>query len=535
MISERQKDMRRLKRNMVTAMTSHAAPAAEMTTPQAPMIPQPAFAQPPFPDPAASGAPEPHASTETAGPAVPVVPAALSRGTAALDWIAPVRLWQTVAWEAATLAAAAGYGHSALTEAVGYAGAGALVGATSLRVHGRCLAQWADTQGRYRHRRLSAKRRAAAEAATAPLAALLPDLGLGGYVDRAGNRVGLAASDGGWVATVRLGPTVEPDVRELLAVLREAFADPTIPLAAAQLVVWTASGTGAGAGQTSAPSQPRPEPQPQPQPAQPQPAQPQPAQPAADPVDLTATVSHYTMPPGGFPAQDLDKTVTLPMLEPEAADLDMTVTLPAMTPSALASPPPAPEPVSAPTSAPTPAPAPADRGPMRVYWLSLRYRPRQAPHASLARGGGELGAARAVASSALGLVARLDTAGYPADALDQLELGQELLVALNAGDPAPSEVRETWQDWSSGHLRQVCYEPHRSLDPAGLLEQWAPGAAFTCSSYTVSRTPRGRIRGTSAMRIAGTDPEQLVAPVPAVRANGRHQEFVLRTLPLAVL
>lgn len=469
---------------MVTAMTSHAAPAAEIMTPTMQAAPPEA--------PLAAGS----------------VPAALSRGAAALDWIAPVRLWQTVAWEAATLAAAAGYGHSALTEAVGYAGAGALVGATSLRVHGRCLAQWADTQGRYRQRKLSAKRRAEAEAAAAPLAALLPDLGLGGYVDRAGNRVGLAASDGGWVATVRLGPAVEPDVRELIAVLREAFADQTIPLAAAQLVVWTASGAGSG------PAQPQPQSQPQPQP-----------QPAPDPVDLTATVSHYVMPPGGFPSPDLDKTMTLPVLKPEAADLDMTVSLPVMTDDAVASPPPAPAPES----------APANRGPMRVYWLSLRYRPGQAPHASLARGGGELGAARAVASSALGLVARLDTAGYPADALDQMELGQELLVALNAGDPAPSEVRETWRDWSSGHLRQVCFEPHRSLDPAGLLEQWAPGAVFTCSSFTMSRTPRGRIRGTSAMRIAGPDPEGLTAPVPAVRANGRHQEFVLRTLPLAVI
>lgn len=493
---------------MVTAMTSHAAPAAEMmTSPVPPLAPPPQSAarESALSAPSESNAPtEPNEPSAVPAVAAPAVPTALSRGTAVLDWIAPVRLWQTVAWEAATLAAAAGYGRSTLTEAVGYAGAGALVGATSLRVHGRCLAQWSETQGRYRYRRLSAKRRAEAEAAAAPLAALLPDLGLGGYVDRAGNRVGLAASDGGWVATVRLGPTVEPDVGELLAVLREAFADTTIPLAGAQLVVWTT------AGPTQTPTQ----------------VQPSGPESAPDPADLTATVTHNTMPPGGF-SQDLDMTVTLPALKPAAAnvpaaDLDVTVTLPAMTPSALAA------------AAPAPAPL-LPRGPMRVYWLALRYRPRQAPHASLARGGGELGAARAVASSALGLVSRLDSAGYRADALDQMELGQELLVALNAGDPAPSEVRETWRDWSSGHLRQVCYEPHRSLDPAGLLAQWAPGAVFTCTSYTVSRTPRGRIRGATAMRIAGPDLEGLQSPVPAVRANGRHQEFVLRTLPLAVL
>jgi type VII secretion protein EccE len=431
---------------MVTAMTSHAAPAAEMMLPPAF---QPAVAE-----------------IVTAAPA-------LSRGAAALDWIAPVRTWQTVAWEAATLAVAAGYGRSPLTEAAAYAGAGALVGMSSLRVHGRCLGQWTDTQGRYRYRKLAARRRAEAGAAVEPLATLLPDLALGGYVDRAGNRVGLAASDGGWVAAVRLGPAVEPDAGALVAVLREAFADTTIPLASAQLLVWTAAGP-SGAG----PVAPAPDPAPHPAPDS-----------DPDPADLTATVTHAVMPPGSFPSQ------------------------------------------AKPQPSITPAP---NRGPMRVYWLALRYRPRQAPHAAMARGGGELGAARAVASAALSLVSRLDSAGYPADALDQFELGQELLVALNAGDPSPGEVRESWRDWSTGHLQQVCYEPHRSLDPAGLLDRWAPEAAFTCSSYTLSRTPRGRIRSASALRVAGPDAGGLESPVPAVRANGRHREFVLRTLPLAV-
>ncbi|WP_344668003.1 type VII secretion protein EccE [Catenulispora yoronensis] len=527
-------------------MTSHTAPAAEMLMPPAPQPVARAAASVPT-APTTSAAPEAaEAPTTPAAPTAPSIPATLSRGTAVLDWFAPVRTWQTVAWEAATLAAAAGHGRSALTEAVAYTGAGALIGMSSLRVHGRCLAQWTDTQGRYRYRRLSAKRRAEAEAeaAAAPLATLLPDLGLGGYVDRAGNRVGLAASDGGWVATVRLGPAVEPDVGALLAVLREAFADTTIPLAGAQLVVWTADGSAARSASMAEPADGDGDDE----------DGPETPDPTQDPADLTATVPHNVLPPGGFPPLDLDTTMTLPVLRPgaanqassppppppssastsAAADLDLTVTLPALTPQALAaigsSAHPAPNQPPAPA---VPVPVPVNRGPMRVYWLTLRYRPRQAPHAAMARGGGELGAARAVASAALGLVSRLDSAGYSADALDQMEFGQELLVALNAGDPAPSEVRETWRDWSTGRLRQVCFEPHRSLDPAGLLVQWAPGAAFTCSSYTLSRTPRGRIRGASAMRIAGPDVDKLVPPVPAVRANGRHQEFVLRTLPLA--
>ena len=183
---------------------------------------------------------------------------------------------------------------------------------------------------------------------------------------------------------------------------------------------------------------------------------------------------------------------------------------------------------------PAAQPQPQHLAPMRVTWLALRYRPRQAPAAALARGGGELGAARAVASASLGLVSRLDEAGYSADALDQSELGQELMVAVHGADPAPPTVQETWHDWSAGALRQVCYEPHRALDPAALLSRWTPGAAFTCASYTLSRTARGRVRGEAALRIAAVDAEGLRPPFPAIRANGRHQEFVLRTMPLAV-
>ncbi|OLE20698.1 MAG: hypothetical protein AUG49_24320 [Catenulispora sp. 13_1_20CM_3_70_7] len=452
---------------MVTAMTAtaHAAPAAEMTAP---------------------------APT-------------LSRGAAALDWIAPVRTWQTVAWEAASLAVAAGYGRTVPIETAAYAGAGALFGMTSLRVHGRCLAQWADTQARYRFHRLAARRRDKAEAGAGvePLGALLPDLGLGQYVDPAGNRVGLAASDGGWVAAVRLGPTAEPDVRALIGVLREAFEGTTIPLACAQLVVWTAAGPGGVETETDASTDTSTDASTDPSATSNGTAALNGAEASnsTETPDLSKTVS--------LPAftQDLATTVTVSALMP---DLSETVTLPILRP----------EPETPPPATPPTPPPPT--GPMRVYWLALRYRPRQAPHAALARGGGELGAARAAASAALNLVASLDAAGYPADALDQLEFGQELLV------------RQTWRDWSTGRLHQVCYLPRRSLDPAELLSRWTPGAAFSCASYTLSRTPRGRVRSESALRIAGKDVAGLAPPVPAVRASGRQQEFVLRTLPLAV-
>jgi hypothetical protein len=499
-------------------MSSHAAPAAEMMAP-------PASSAPP-----ASPAPIP--VERSAVPARAEVP----RGSAALDWIAPVRGWQTVAWEAAALAAVAGYGHSAATEGMAYAGAGALVGMTSVRFRGRHLAQWADSQGRYRYRRVSSRRKAETPGASEPFATLLPDLGLGEYVDRAGNRVGLAATDGGWVSAVRLRTTGEPHIGALMEVLRQAYAGTTIPLASAQLVVWTAAppqtpGRDSNQFWDQAPDRA---------------ANPGPQQHARqDPYspDLSATTNLAARA-----SSDLSETMSLRAVP--SPDLSETMTLQAVDPYG--------EPVPVPSGRPPqPGPGPSqaqpqnqsqgqsqnqsqnqsgpqDLAPMRVTWLALRYRPRLAPGAALARGGGELGAARAVASASLGLVARLDEAGYGADALNQAELGQELMVALHGGDPASPTVQETWRDWSAGSLRQICYEPHRALDPATLLGRWTPGAAFTCASYTLSRTARGRVRGEAALRIAGLDAESLQPPFPVIRANGRQQEFVLRTLPLAL-
>lgn len=346
----------------------------------------------------------------------------LPRTAAVRDRITPVRGWQVVAWEAATLAAAAGWGRGTAAETAGFVGAGALVGLTSVRAHGLCLAQWADVQARYRHRGWAARRHPGAE----PFAELLPDLALDEHVDRAGNRVGLARTDGGWVSAVRLGPTADPDTRTLMTVLRERFEGGTIPLACAQLVVWTAAG-------------------------------------------------------------------------------------PARAGSA------------------------GDGEPLRVHWLALRYRTRQAPYAALARGGDGIGAARSVASAALGLVADLDAAGYSATALDRADLAQELAVAVNAAAPAPGAAREAWRDWSLGGLRQVCHVPHRTLDPADVLGHWVPRAVFTCASYTLTRTPRGKVQDEAVFRVVSdagaADPG---FGLPGVPANGRHQEFVLRTLPLAV-
>jgi type VII secretion protein EccE len=303
---------------------------------------------------------------------------------------------------------------------------------TSVRIGGCCLAQWVYTLVCYRHRR----RRSATQRRDAqPLAALVPDLRLRQHVDRVGNRVGLAVCGDGVTAVVRLAPTARPDSRTLLAVLRDAFASTTVPLAGAQVVVWTVAGP----------------------------------------------------------------------LQPFAT---------------------APEPV-------------------RVYWLALRFRPGQAPQAAAARGGGENGAMRAAASAALSLTTRLDDAGYASTVLDRVALGRELMVAMgakaNTVPASAADVWETWGAWSAAGLRQVCYLPGRSLNPAKLLDRWVPGAAFSCVSYTLERSLWGHVRGEVVVRLGASTANGARKPAPgsafgsgAVPTTGQHYRYVRQTLPLAI-
>ncbi|HEX4705998.1 MAG TPA: type VII secretion protein EccE, partial [Pseudonocardiaceae bacterium] len=189
-----------------------------------------------------------------------------------------------------------------------------------------------------------------------------------------------------------------------------------------------------------------------------------------------------------------------------------------------------------------------DLEPLRVHWLALRYREADAPAAALARGGGEVGASKATASAALALVGRLAGAGYAGVVLDEPELRQELLVALGSdhaglGGGAQVAVKETWQGWSIGSLRQISYVPRYERAGLALLGRWTPQAAFTCTSYTLRRTDRGQLRGHGLVRI-GVHPTariptakqigRALGGVSLLARNGRHGESVLDTLPLAL-
>ena len=127
--------------------------------------------------------------------------------------------------------------------------------ATWIRRHGRGLDQWVVRALTFRLRRV---RRRGDRARTAPddttldaLDPALAGLGLAGlsvraHVDRAGNRAGVVVLGGDGTdavcGVVRVTAGVDPEPTRLLRGLRGAFERPDIPLAAAQLVVWSVPG-----------------------------------------------------------------------------------------------------------------------------------------------------------------------------------------------------------------------------------------------------------------------------------------------------
>ncbi|TDP95059.1 type VII secretion protein EccE [Labedaea rhizosphaerae] len=304
------------------------------------------------------------------------------------------------------------------------------IAASSVRIGGQCGAQWLAIYLKYLARRKGKN----ADTAT-PVRALEPDLTIHTHVDRAGNRVGVATigEEEGYSVTIRLAPTVHPDPDRLLLVLHKAFERTDIPLAAAQLVVWS-------------------------------------------------------------------------------------------VPAASVSP-----------------------NPISVYWLAVRYQREDAPWAALARGDGRDGAFKAASSAALRLVSDLAELGYDASVLDTLDLHNELVVSVGAGQDSlfaktvGYEAAETWRYWRIGDQRQACLLTRSPGDVAAVIGRCAPRSMFTCVAYTLRRNAQGEPKPAATVRIglhrgrSGVDAEQLAAlGVPLVPANGRHAEHVRATLPVAI-
>ena len=182
-----------------------------------------------------------------------------------------------------------------------------------------------------------------------------------------------------------------------------------------------------------------------------------------------------------------------------------------------------------------------DTQPLQIHWLALRYQPSLAPSAALARGGGDTGAVRAAASSAIALVSEVAKLGLPAVALDQHDLRQELLVALGVPGGA-AKITETWQDFSFGALRHIGFGTRQGRDDLAVLGRWVNGAAFTATSLTLHRDRRGKVRASGLVRVGVRPTEgkmtiRQLSKALGVRLttrNGRQELAMRGTLPLAL-
>ena len=147
----------------------------------------------------------------------------------------PVTAGQIAVWEIAALAVLMTAIPFGVTGIVVASVAVIAVVATSFRHGGLCLYEWIGVRIRF-------VRRGRPAPTQDPIVAVLPGLSIRRHVDRAGNRVGLAQHGEDRIALVRLPSGGRPELPVLLDALRAAHGREDIPLAGAQLVVWSAPG-----------------------------------------------------------------------------------------------------------------------------------------------------------------------------------------------------------------------------------------------------------------------------------------------------
>lgn len=157
------------------------------------------------------------------------------RPRARTRWLRPVTAGQIAVWQIALLAVLLTLPSFDVTGIAVAAAALLVLAATSVRRGGLCLYQWLGV-------RLAYLRRVKPTPSPDPIEAVLPGLTVMRHVDRAGNRVGLACDGADRIAVVRLPSGVRPELDAVITALRAAQRRTDIPLAGAQLVVWTGPG-----------------------------------------------------------------------------------------------------------------------------------------------------------------------------------------------------------------------------------------------------------------------------------------------------
>ncbi|QWF78118.1 type VII secretion protein EccE [Amycolatopsis sp. CA-230715] len=140
-------------------------------------------------------------------------------------WLFPVRVRQIVVWELAAVAVLAVSGFGEVPRIAVSSVAALAVLTTSVRIGGTHFAGWAAAWLGYRFRFRGAPPTANIE--------------IREHVDRAGNRFGVARTGDGWSCVIRLAGTAAASPVALRDSVLEAFRRTDIPLASAQVLVWT--------------------------------------------------------------------------------------------------------------------------------------------------------------------------------------------------------------------------------------------------------------------------------------------------------
>lgn len=187
----------------------------------------------------------------------------------------------------------------------------------------------------------------------------------------------------------------------------------------------------------------------------------------------------------------------------------------------------------------------------RIHWIAIRFDPRLAPMAVLARGGGESGAMAAAAIAVQRAANRLSEAGVVTVVLDSTQIRPQLLVALGAGIPdrerggeiAP--VSESWPAVVVNGLRHLCFHPVRRRGAERLGQPSVPEkAVLSCVSTLIERGPTGVPRISWTIRVAVPMTETVTGKAIAAEfrtrtgvrlasADGAHRPALRATLPVA--
>lgn len=188
----------------------------------------------------------------------------------------------------------------------------------------------------------------------------------------------------------------------------------------------------------------------------------------------------------------------------------------------------------------------------RFTWVVLRLDPLRCPEAVVARGGGAVGAHRALLGTMSRLVTALDVAGVPARpvAADEALNVLTLTAGISPGrySELPRRTREFWDSWAADDTVQACFWVRRWPRPAhaqdvGLLARLGDvRGAFTTVSLTMTGQEERGVHFRAVVRVAGTSREELAhivtelhgaaADARLTRLDGEQLPAVLETLPL---